>query len=65
MYFILKTILHVKRIFYIRILRCSVAWPDPDSASFVIYMFTLGYSVPNFIIIYTSVHVVMLHKKVL
>ena len=43
---------------------CSPAWSDPNNVHYVIYVFTVGFLVPNLIITCTSIDLVQVHKKV-
>merc|ERR1712018_1016812 len=44
-------------------LSCSPSWADPESKSFIIYIFMIGFVVPNIVITFTSVQVVNIHKE--
>ena len=43
---------------------CSPSWGHPESMSFIIYIFMIGYIVPHIIIVFTSVQVLNIHKEV-
>ena len=43
---------------------CSPSWADPDSMSFIIYIFMIGYIIPHIIIVVTSVKLLDIHKDV-
>ena len=43
---------------------CSPSWGHPESMSFIIYIFMIGYIVPHIIIVFTSVQVLKIHKEV-
>ena len=57
-------IINNHKIFIINSFSCAPAFDDPDNTSYVVYILTLGFVIPNITLIFTSTEVLRLHRLV-